>query len=200
MTTVLSKVSKIFLGSFDQTALLPGISDILIVKWNNGHYATTPFLACFGAHAMGASVRTFINNALQNGVDFHIDKYGYVHPMMPDQDMLGLLPLHYGRNVIKFELDNLHSLEAEVYLYSQEDRLLVSDVDGTMTKSDVRGLYHNMKDINYLHEGYYDLIERVERNGYKIVWLTMRSLPLYSFSKTYIQKHTKIDGVLLTEP
>ena len=67
-----------------------------------------------------------------------------------------------------------------------------------MTKSDIRGLYHNMKNLNYLHEGYYELIDRVEKNGYRIIWLTMRSLPLYKFSKNYIHEHTKIDGILLT--
>ena len=85
MNSVISKVSKLFLASFDQTALLSGISDILVIKWKNGNCVSTPFLACFGAHAMGTSVKVFINNMLINGVNFHLDKYGYVHPMLIDQ-------------------------------------------------------------------------------------------------------------------
>lgn len=56
-------------------------------------------------------------------------------------------------------------------------------MDGTLTKDDIGGLYSNYYDKNYLHDGYHDLIETAYKNGYKIVWLTMRSLPLYKFSK-----------------
>lgn len=91
-------------------------------------------------------------------------------------------------------------MSAELYLYGEHDRLLVSDVDGTMTKNDIGGLIHNMKNADYLHDGYCELIQKVADNGYKIVWLTMRSMPLYSFSKKYIQAFTKTHGVLLTEP
>lgn len=56
-----------------------------------------------------------------------------------------------------------------------------------MTKNDLGGLVHNLKKANYLHDGYTELIQAIEGNGYKIVWLTMRSMPLYEFSKTYIR-------------
>lgn len=85
--------------------------------------------------------------------------------------------------MIKFELDNAMAIEAEIYLYSEHDKLLVSDMDGTLTKDDIGGFYSNFQDSDYLHDGYYELIEAATRNGYKIVWLTMRSLPLYKFSK-----------------
>lgn len=73
-------------------------------------------------------------------------------------------------------------------------------MDGTVTKSDVCGLYSNYRQINYLHDGYHQLIENAYRNGYKIVWLTMRSLPLYNFSKQYLRQESQMHGPLLTEP
>lgn len=73
-------------------------------------------------------------------------------------------------------------------------------MDGTLTKNDIGGLYSNLYNEHYLHDGYHELIETAYKNGYKIVWLTMRSLPLYKFSKEYIRKHTAVEGVLLTEP
>lgn len=54
--------------------------------------------------------------------------------------------------------------------------------------------------MNYLHEGYAELIKKVVQNGYKIVWVTMRSLPMYEFTKKYIQSMIGVNGVLLTEP
>lgn len=71
-------------------------------------------------------------------------------------------------------------------------------MDGTLTKDDIGGLYNNLYDQHYLHDGYDSLINTADQNGYKIVWLTMRSLPLYKLSKKYIRNHTKVNGVLLT--
>ncbi len=36
-------------------------------------------------------------------------------------------------------------LSAEIYLYAENDQLVVSDVDGTLTKNDIGGLYNNYK-------------------------------------------------------
>ena len=92
------------------------------------------------------------------------------------------------------------SLKAEVYLYTDLEKLLVSDVDGTLTKNDVGGLIHNYRGKEYLHDGYHELINSLDKNGYKIVWMTMRSLPLYDFSKSYIREHVQVEGPLLMEP
>ena len=64
---------------------------------------------------------------------------------------------------------------------------MVSDVDGTATKSDVPGHVHNMLSKDYLHGGYAELMQKVTENGYKVVWLTMRALPLYNYSKKYLR-------------
>lgn len=77
---------------------------------------------------------------------------------------------------------------------------MISDFDGTATKNDLGGLYNNYFGKNYLHDGYHELINGIADNGYKIVWMTMRSLPLYNFSKKYIQEHIGCSGPLLMEP
>ena len=51
-----------------------------------------------------------------------------------------------------------------------------------------------------MHDGYHELINTLDGNGYKVVWMTMRSLPLYHFSKQYIKDHVKVEGPLLMEP
>lgn len=52
-------------------------------------------------------------------------------------------------------------------------------MDGTVTKTDLGGHFHNYLGRDYLHIGYADLVKRLDQMGYKIVWLTMRALPLY---------------------
>ncbi len=53
---------------------------------------------------------------------------------------------------------------------------------------------------DYLHPGYADLLKRLEKNGYKTVWLTMRSLPLYQYSKGYLRQKCGIDAPIMMQP
>ena len=78
--------------------------------------------------------------------------------------------------------------------------MLISDVDGTLTRNDIGGLVNNYMGKNYLHDGYSDLVNGISANGYQVVWMTMRSLPMYEFSKSYIKEHIRIEGPLLMEP
>lgn len=66
-----------------------------------------------------------------------------------------------------------------MFLLSDHDKIVVSDVDGTLTKSDIGGLAANLINSSYLHDGYASLMQGIVKNGYQVIWLTMRSLPLY---------------------
>jgi len=68
--------------------------------------------------------------------------------------------LRFGKNQIVYELEN-HSLKAEVHLFTDNDKILISDFDGTLTKSDLGGLIGNTLKVDYLHEGYAEMIRKV---------------------------------------
>lgn len=46
------------------------------------------------------------------------------------------------------------TLEAQIYLFSLQDKIIISDFDGTMTKTDIMGLVNNYRDTPYMHDGY----------------------------------------------
>lgn len=87
-----------------------------------------------------------------------------------------------------------------MYLYNLQDKIIISDMDGTMTKTDLMGIVSNYRDQPYIHDGYETFMNGLAKNGYKIVWLTMRSMAMYSFSKKYIDKYIKCEGALIPEP
>ena len=62
---------------------------------------------------------------------------------------------------LKFGKNQNHQLKAEVHLFTDNDKILISDVDGTLTKNDVGGLINNAIDKDYLHEGYAQLIKKI---------------------------------------
>lgn len=52
------------------------------------------------------------------------------------------MKLNFGVNHVTYHLGDCN-IEAEVYLYADNDKLVVSDVDGTVTISDIGGHVNN---------------------------------------------------------
>lgn len=180
---------QVLCGSFDDNAVCSGVSDTIIVRHKDGTHSSTPFLASFGPYSMtheGERVEVLINNNLIPEINFELDKKGYIHPYFLSDKEIRRLKLNFGMNKVTFKLEGF-TLDAEIYLYADNDKLVVSDVDGTVTKNDLGGHLHNFLSKDYLHEGYAELSQKIELNGYKMVWLTMRSLPLYDYSKNYLR-------------
>ena len=62
--------------------------------------------------------------------------------LVPNQDELNIIKglLKYGKNIIKFQvLDKKDFIEGNIFYWSHKEKLVVSDVDGTVTKSDILG-------------------------------------------------------------
>lgn len=196
------EASQIICGSFEENAILTGVSDTIIVKQKDGTYKSTPFLVCFGPYLSthkDEPVQILINGTLVPDVRFSLDYKGYIHPQQLPDRQVRKLHLNFGVNKVVYQLEGCR-IEAEIYLYASNDKLVVSDVDGTVTKNDIGGHINNFFEKDYLHEGYADLAQRIDKNGYKVVWLTMRALPLYNYSKSYLRQTVGVDGPIMMEP
>jgi len=112
-------------------------------------------------------------------------------------DELKQLGLRYGKNEIRYEvftaLQGTGVTEALVYLWKYDDRIVVSDIDGTVTKSDVVGQLSNVLYIDYTHSGIHNLYDQIQRNGYKFLYLSSRGISQSHMTKSYIN-WTKQDG------
>lgn len=67
--------------------------------------------------------------------------------------MITKFNLKLGKNSIMFKVSRV-TLEAQIYLFSLQDKIIISDFDGTMTKTDIMGLVNNYRDTPYMHDGY----------------------------------------------
>jgi phosphatidate phosphatase LPIN len=109
----------------------------------------------------------------------------------PPSEQLKLLNLKEGRNEIKFvcnsRLSGQQTLAAEIYLWDETDKIVISDVDGTITRSDVLGHIMPMIGKDWSQEGVTELFTNIEKNGYKILYLTARAICQSSQTKNYIQ-------------
>jgi phosphatidate phosphatase PAH1 len=106
-------------------------------------------------------------------------------------DQLKLLNLRSGRNAVSFictsRLSGRQVLNADIYLWDSSDKIIISDVDGTITRSDVLGHIMPVFGKDWSHEGVTELYTKINQNGYQILYLTARALCQASTTKTYLQ-------------
>ena len=100
---------------------------------------------------------------------------------------LGLKP---GVNHVTFSvssaLQGKSIVSSRLFLFDQQTKLVVSDVDGTITKSDVLG--HILPRVGYewSHNGVTQLYSRIASNGYQMLYLTARGIGMAGTTRDYL--------------
>ncbi len=102
------------------------------------------------------------------------------------------LNLNSGKNEISFVVTNKYrgesKLTTEIYLWNYNDKIIISDLDGTITKSDVLGQVFPIFGKDWSHKGVVKLYNHLVNNGYKILYLTARALCQSDQTKSYLSK------------
>ena len=105
-------------------------------------------------------------------------------------EQLALLPLVEGQNVITYScrssLWGLQQCRAYVYLYPWDTKLVISDIDGTITKSDVLGQVFAAIGKDWTQSGITKLFTDIEANGYQFMYLSARSIGQASLTRDYL--------------
>ena len=73
-------------------------------------------------------------------------------------------------------------------MWDYQKKIIISDVDGTITKSDVRGHIMPRIGVDWAQKGVVELFNKVHENGYALVYLTARSLSQISSTRSYLEK------------
>lgn len=106
---------------------------------------------------------------------------------------LRLLP---GNNSILFQVTtasgNVVTTESKVHLISNNSRIVVSDIDGTVTKSNIRGfLLPALGLSDWKHPGVVELYSKIWEQGYTMVYLTNRAIGQSDMTRQYIYSLTE---------
>ncbi|QFZ26618.1 putative phosphatidic acid phosphohydrolase [Clavispora lusitaniae] len=111
----------------------------------------------------------------------------YIKTLRLTSDQLKSMNLNYGRNKIKFKSTSGSSqVEADLYLWKSTTPIVISDIDGTITKSDALGHVLNMFGKDWTHPGVAKLFSDISRNGYNILYLTARSAGQADTTRQYL--------------
>ncbi|RKK86648.1 Nuclear elongation and deformation protein 1 [Fusarium oxysporum] len=95
------------------------------------------------------------------------------------------LKLQPGANSMAFTV-NRATCKANMYLWRHETPVVISDIDGTITKSDALGHVLNMIGRDWTHSGVAKLYSDISANGYNIMYLTSRSVGQSDTTRAYL--------------
>ncbi|NXN42717.1 LPIN3 phosphatase, partial [Rhinoptilus africanus] len=124
----------------------------------------------------------------------------YKKSLRLSSEQIGRLNLQDGPNEVAFSVTTQYQgtcrCEATIYLWNWDDKVVISDIDGTITKSDALGhiLPHLGKD--WTHHGIAKLFHKIHLNGYKFLYCSARAIGMARVTKGYL-KWVKEQGCAL---
>jgi phosphatidate phosphatase LPIN len=109
----------------------------------------------------------------------------YAKTLRLTSDQLKAMELKPGSNTMSFTV-NRSSCTAHMFYWKHDVPVVISDIDGTITKSDVLGHIYNMVGKDHTHLGVAKLYTDIVNNGYNIFYLTSRSVGLADTTRNYL--------------
>ncbi|CAI2381834.1 unnamed protein product [Moneuplotes crassus] len=119
-------------------------------------------------------------------------KKKYKKTLFLTSEQLQQLDLNYGKNEITFTVDSgfqgLQSNTCRLFFWNHKVKIVLSDVDGTITKSDVLGHILPRLGKDWSHEGITKLYTDIKNNGYEFLYLTSRAIGMADSTRNYLQE------------
>eukprot|EP01017_Pseudomicrothorax_dubius_P007172 TRINITY_DN1217_c0_g1_i1.p1 TRINITY_DN1217_c0_g1~~TRINITY_DN1217_c0_g1_i1.p1 ORF type:complete len:545 (+),score=137.47 TRINITY_DN1217_c0_g1_i1:195-1829(+) len=110
--------------------------------------------------------------------------------LRPTSKMLQSFGLKPGTNTITFtvttSLQGTQSVSANICLWDVNTKIVISDVDGTITKSDVLGQLMPMVGKDWSHLGVTELYTNIKKNGYQMLYLTARAIGQSNQTRSFL--------------
>jgi len=178
-------------------AIASGANDIVVVKQTDGSFQATTLDVKVGkmtnfstmVHSReGRKVKIQVNNlfVLENTV-IEIGDSGSAFIMRPDRSInftskeIEDMNLKEGMNEAAVVVEDLSlKIPFAIYLLNQNNRLVFTDVDGTITTADVKGFIGGVMGFDVHHDGAVELFEKVDKNGYTMIYLSARPMGAFN--------------------
>jgi phosphatidate phosphatase LPIN len=110
----------------------------------------------------------------------------YAKTLRLTSDQLKALDLKPGANTMSFTV-NRSTCTANMFYWKHDTPIVISDIDGTITKSDALGQVAHMIGRDWTHLGVAKLYTDIVNNGYNIFYLTSRSVGQADTTRAYLK-------------
>ncbi|XP_060176867.1 phosphatidate phosphatase PAH1-like isoform X2 [Lycium barbarum] len=124
----------------------------------------------------------------------------FVRTNIPTSGQITSLNLKEGQNMVTFIFSTRvlgeQKVESHIYLWKWNAKIVISDVDGTITKSDVLGQFMPLVGKDWTHFGTARLFSAIKENGYQLLFLSARAIVQAYLTKNFLF-NLKQDGKTL---
>uniref|UniRef100_A0A096LT10 phosphatidate phosphatase n=1 Tax=Poecilia formosa TaxID=48698 RepID=A0A096LT10_POEFO len=121
----------------------------------------------------------------------HNDNHMYRKSLRLTSKEIDSLNLREGANKVVFSVTSQYQgtcrCEAAIYLWNWNDRVIISDIDGTITKSDALGHILPQFGKDWTHKGIAKLYHKIHKNGYKFLYCSARAIGMATITKDYLK-------------
>ncbi|XP_067345218.1 phosphatidate phosphatase LPIN1 isoform X1 [Channa argus] len=105
-------------------------------------------------------------------------------------EQLATLQLKEGPNDVVFSVTTQYQgtcrCHGTIYLWRWDDKIVISDIDGTITRSDTLGHILPTLGKDWTHQGIARLYHRVSQNGYKFMYCSARAIGMADMTRGYL--------------
>ncbi|XP_061668575.1 phosphatidate phosphatase LPIN1 [Syngnathoides biaculeatus] len=105
-------------------------------------------------------------------------------------EQLMSLQLQEGANDVVFSVTTQYQgtcrCQGTIYLWNWDDKIIISDIDGTITRSDTLGHILPTLGKDWTHHGIAQLYHKVSQNGYKILYCSARAIGMADMTRGYL--------------
>ncbi|CAD6271913.1 unnamed protein product [Miscanthus lutarioriparius] len=124
----------------------------------------------------------------------------FVRTLILTSEQVASLNLKEGQNLVTFSFSTRvlgkQQVDAHIYLWKWNAKIVISDVDGTITRSDVLGQVMPLVGRDWSHSGVARLFSAIKENGYQLLFLSARAIVQAYLTKNFLF-NLKQDGKAL---
>jgi phosphatidate phosphatase LPIN len=118
-----------------------------------------------------------------------------VKSLVPTSKELASLNLKPGLNHVVFSVNTglrgVQTVSCQLFLWDARTPVVISDVDGTITRSDVPGMFLPYVGRDWSQKGVANLFSKIHENGYNMLYLTARSIGQANSTRGFISSLTQ---------
>uniref|UniRef100_A0A8C6SG15 phosphatidate phosphatase n=1 Tax=Neogobius melanostomus TaxID=47308 RepID=A0A8C6SG15_9GOBI len=132
---------------------------------------------------------TFVSGSLPEPLDTSASVC-YKKTLRLTSEQLTSLQLKEGPNDVVFSVTTQYQgtcrCNGTIYLWSWDDKIVISDIDGTITRSDTLGHILPTLGKDWTHQGIAQLYHKVSQNGYKFMYCSARAIGMADMTRGYL--------------
>ncbi|KAM4906921.1 phosphatidate phosphatase LPIN2 isoform 7-T7 [Sylvia borin] len=120
----------------------------------------------------------------------HGNVTSYKKSLRLSSDQIAKLKLRDGPNDVVFSITTQYQgtcrCAGTIYLWNWNDKIIISDIDGTITKSDALGHILPQFGKDWTHQGIAKLYHSINENGYKFLYCSARAIGMADITRGYL--------------